>query len=296
MYGYLRVDGRHGRTVLAPAQCGLCAQFGATYRTRTRWLAGFDPSVLVLALDGLTPGGAPRVSVKCPIPLAKKRQAMDPQWRGTQAVAAIQLFLAAEKLFDDRVDRDGFGARLASSLLNKDIRRSEQWLQEAGFPLEEVRHILRQQAALEKDSAADLDALARPTAQGLAAVASWCGAYAELPASAVNGLKRFGDRLGRALYLVDAIHDLVDDQASGAFNPLVSALGGVRSPAVAAFLRGALEGRLGALEEALGELPLERHREVLTAATHQSLRVRGLAALGRLPAPSSARALLEVRS
>lgn len=294
MYGYLRVEGGHGRHVLAPAQCGLCRHFGTRYRMRTRWLAGFDPSVLLLVLDGLSAEGAPRAKVPCPIPLARARRAIDAEWPGVQAVAAVQLFLAAEKLFDDRVDRKGLTARAASALLKKDIARAEAWLVEAGFPLDQVRGELRRQAGLEADPSSDLDGLSAPTARGLASVASWCGQYAGLDAASVAALRVFGDRLGRALYLVDALDDLRRDRASGAFNPLVSALGGVRSPAVASFLRGALEGRLRALGEALDGLALRRHREVLEAATLKSLRDRGFEALARLPAPAPARQLLEV--
>lgn len=282
MFGYLRVDGAHGRTVLAPAQCGLCGHYGASFRTRTRWLAGFDPSVLLLALDGLTPGGAPRVRVRCPIPLARRRSAIDTSWAGTRAVAAVQLFLAGEKLFDDRMDRDSPWARAAASLLRKDIVQAETWLEQEGFPLVAVRNHLRRQSVLEADPGADLDALSLPTALGLAEVSAWCGHYADLGAERVAALKLFGDRLGRALYLVDALNDLQGDRCKGTFNPIVSAAGGARSPAMVHFIGGVLRGRLSALSAALDGLALERHAEVLTEATLGALREKGRDALDRM--------------
>ncbi len=292
MFGYLRVEGRHGRTALAPAQCGLCGHFGAAYRTRTRWLAGFDPSVLLLVLDGLGEVPAPRAALRCPIPLASDRTALDPEWLGVRVVAAIQLFLAAEKLFDDRLDRDQWTARLASGALSSDIDRAETWLAGAGFPLEEARDTFRRQAALEADPAADLDALSEPTARGLSLVLSWCGRILERPAQ--GRLHTFADRLGRTLYLVDALHDAPRDRALGAFNPIQQSLGGVRSPAAAAYLRGALDGRIAAMQAAFDALPLHRHREVLQAATCDSLDRRGHMALSRLATSPPIRALLEV--
>ncbi len=292
MYGYLTVQGRHGRTALAPAQCGLCAHFGGRYRTRTRWLAGFDPSVLALLLDGLSPEAAPRGEVRCPIPLARKRTAVSDEWPALPAVAAVQLFLAGEKLFDDRVDRDGMTSRIAARLLRKDIERAEVWLTEAGFPIDIVRRQLRAQRAAEEDPAADLDALATPTADGLAATVEWCAEQAGLHPEARQAARMFGDALGRALYLVDAIDDVREDGARGRFNPLLQALGGVRSPAAASFLRGALEGRLRVLAERLDALTWYRHRRVVRDATVGSLTRKGRAALVAVPAPEPARLLL----
>ena len=292
MYGYLTVQGRHGRTALAPAQCGLCAHFGARYRTRTRWLAGFDPSVLALVLDGLSPDPAPRQKVRCPIPFARQRTAVSADWPAIPAVAASQLFLAGEKLFDDRVDQDGLVSRVAASALRKDITRAEAWLADAGFPLAEVRGHLRAQREVELDPASDLDSLATPTARGLAATVNWCPDQAGLDRATSDAAGAFGDALGRALYLVDAIDDVREDGARGRFNPLLRLLGGVRSPAAASYLRGALEGRLRVLSERLDLLTWYRHRAVVEAATVGSLTRKGMAALANVPAPEPARLVL----
>ena len=72
----------------------------------------------------------------------------------------------------------------------------------------------------EEDLASDLDTLSDPTASGLAIVASWCGQHVDLESHALSALRLFGDRLGRTLYLVDALNDLRSDRASGEYAAL----------------------------------------------------------------------------
>lgn len=290
MYGYLRVEGRHGRTALAPHQCGLCHHLGAAYRTRARWLAGYDASVLVMLIDGLCDEAAPRDRVRCPIPLARRRDAIADAWPPLPAIAALQLFLAGEKLFDDRVDRDGALSSVAERLLRRDIREADAALEALGFPLADVRATLRRQPAVEADPHADLDALAAPTADALETLVRWLVAHAGAPHLDPAG--RFAARLGRLLYLVDALHDLPDDLRRGRFNPLTVAVGPL-GPDAARFVAGALAGRVDALASAFDALPLTRHADVLRRATVDSLAARGAAALRRLPTPATAPTLAE---
>jgi hypothetical protein len=294
MYGYLRVDQGHGRGALAKPQCGLCAHFGATYRTRTRMLAGFDPSTLALWLDGLSPEAAARTRVRCPLTLmSRKRTALSPDWEPLADVAAVQLFLAGEKLFDDRVDRDGALSRVAAAALRKDIAQAENYLKEAGFPLDTVRASLRRQPSIEASVTADIDRLSEPTATALGAVSGWLATRVLPEDQAITAqAERFGDRLGRALYLVDALHDLRRDLRKGAFNPLISVIGRL-TPSAMRFLEGVLEGRLDALDAAFKAMPIRRHAGPLHDATVGSLRQKGRLALRRLPAPPVAQLALQ---
>ncbi|TNF26359.1 MAG: hypothetical protein EP329_21390, partial [Deltaproteobacteria bacterium] len=156
---------------MAQHQCGLCHQLGTGYRTRARWLASDDPSLLAMLVEGLGATAAERDRVRCPIPGVRRRRAVVADWM--PALAAMQLFLAGEKLFDDRVDRDGWLSRTAERVLRRDVVAASATLEALGFPLAAVREILRRQPAVEADPCADLDSLAVPTAEGLRASAAW---------------------------------------------------------------------------------------------------------------------------
>ena len=282
MYGYLRLDDRHGRAPLAQAQCALCHQLGASYRTRARWLAGDDPAVLALLLDALAPESRPAERVRCPLPGVPRRRALAADAPALAAVAALQLFLAGEKLYDDRVDRDGWLPRAAERLLRNDIAAACASLAALGFPLEEVRATLRAQPRLEADPAADLDTLASPTASALAASLAWLAGHAGLAPPTVAALATFAERLGRLLYLVDALTDHPRDLRRGRFNPIAAAVGPL-GPAALRYVEGALEGHIAALAAAFDALPLHRNAPLLRAATVESLTTRGRDALARLP-------------
>lgn len=294
MYGYLRVEGGHGRTPLAHHQCGLCHQLGTAYRTRARWLAGDDPSVLAMLVEGLTPEATTRERVRCPIPGVRRRRALAADW--LPGLAAMQLFLAGEKLFDDRVDRDGITSRAAERLLRRDIAAASATLERLGFPLAEVRATLRRQPAVEADPHADLDRLSGPTADGLRASVAWLAEHAGAPKTTVTAAGELADRLGRLLYLVDALTDLPRDLKRGRFNPLERAVGPL-DPAALRFVTGALAGRVAALTAAFDALPLHAHGDVLRGALVDGLAGKGWEAVTRLPAPrvTVARAVAEAR-
>lgn len=283
MYGWLALDPRHGKRAYAAAECGLCARFGQAFRTRTRILAAADPTLLVLALEGLAGEGAevPETTrVRCPLTFKlTKRRALDPGWEPLAAVAELQLVLAGEKLFDDRLDRDGWAPRVASALLERDIGAAAAALLGRGFPLEALRSILRRQGELERDQRAGLDALAAPTGEALGLIAGWLGERVAQGCGAAMG--RFGETLGRLLYLVDALHDLARDRVKGRFNPIDHALGYL-SPRRLAWLQDHVEGLARAHAEAFRELPLVRHVEVLEASLVEGLVVKARDGLERV--------------
>jgi hypothetical protein len=225
MYGYLRLDGLHGRSHFAPAQCGLCATFGADFRTRTRLLAGPDPTLLLALLDALAPTPAPRATTRCPLTAMLRRRRAFADWPPLPLVAALQLILADEKLLDDRLDKDTLGPATAARLISADVARAEALLTAAAFPLAELRATLRQQAHVEADPNADLEHLATPTADALALIGRAIAPHAGLDSAAALALGTFMGQLGRMLYLVDAIDDLPRDQARGVFNPIARAIG-----------------------------------------------------------------------
>lgn len=269
MYGWLALDPTHGKRAFATAECGLCAHFGARFRTRTRLLAGADPTLLLMTLEGLSPEAATATRVRCPLTFKlTKRRAIDPEWEPLAAVAELQLVLAGEKLYDDELDRDGWLTRLASRTLAADIEEAAKRLEARGFPLATLREILRRQAGLEADKKSSLEGLAAPTAEALGLIARWLGRLV-VPGESDgdNGdigerMRAFGESLGRLLYLVDALHDLRKDRARDHFNPIDHALGHL-SPRALSTLEAKIERLVLRHREAFAALPLHRHRETL---------------------------------
>lgn len=264
MYGWLALDPTHGKRAYGAAECGLCAHFGARFRTRTRLLAGADPTLLLMTLEALAPEGSAVTQVRCPLTFKlTRRRAIDPTWEPLAAVAELQLVLAGEKLYDDELDRDGWLTRLASRALGEDIERASRRLEERGFPLASLREILRRQSALEADPKSSLEGLAAPTAEAIGLIARWLGMLVQ-PDRSEHGeaMFAFGASLGRLLYIVDALHDLRRDRARDHFNPIDHALGHLSPRAL-----GALEAKVARLvarhREAFLALPLHRHRETL---------------------------------
>jgi hypothetical protein len=283
VYGYLRPDGRHGRTQLQRQQCALCHAFRQGYRQRTRLLAGYDPSTLLMLVEALCDQPPAPVRVGCPLPPFRRRTATDPAWPAARAVAALQLFLAGEKLFDDRLDRDSVLAGLTERALRSDVTRAEADLRALGADVDGLRAVLRAQADLERDPRADLDTLSRPTREALAQVARLAARTGGCDDAAVDAAGAFAADLGGVIYLVDALDDLPRDLARGVFNPLAH-LATDLTPHALHTLLGLLAGRLSALWRSFEALPLRRHRDALSA-TLASLERRGRQALEALPAP-----------
>lgn len=294
MYGWLALDPTHGKRAYGAAECGLCAHFGGHFRTRTRLLAGADPTLLLMTLEALSPVEAAVTRVRCPLTFKlTKRRALDPQWEALAAVAELQLVLAGEKLYDDELDRDGWLTRLASRTLSVDIEEAGRRLEERGFPLGSLREILRRQAALETDKKSSLEGLAAPTGEAIGLIAGWLG---RLVAPDLDGgredkrgeaMRAFGESLGHLLYLVDALHDLKKDRARGRFNPIEHALGHL-SPRALAGLEARIERLVSRHREAFAALPLHRHRETLEASLVDGLArraVEGLALVRATPRP-----------
>jgi len=275
MYGWLDTSGT-STPAFAQAQCGLCATYGRDYRTRTRLLAATDPSVLVVLVEALHPEPPPRARVRCPLALmAVKRRAADPTWGPMAEVAALQVVLANEKLLDDRLDRDRALARAAGRLFARDLVTAEALLVARGFPLDALRAALRGQAALEAARDSDLDALAAPTGDGLGLITGWLAPPEPVTRGAAT---TFGRRLGRLLYVVDALQDLPRDRLRGSFNPLAPLLA-TPTPASLGWVRAKVEGLVMALEEAFEALPLLRHATPLRLATVEALTRRAREAL-----------------
>lgn len=290
MYGWLKLDPSSGKRAYAAAECGLCAHFGHHFRTRTRMLAAADPTLLTMAVEAMSEEPAPVSRVRCPLTLKlTTRRAIDPTWAPLGDIAALQLVLAGEKLFDDALDREGLVTKVASGLLARDIAEAEATLIARGFPVAVLRQTLRRQAELEANPRTSFEGLASPTAEALALIAGWLARRVRPDDQTLAELfSAFARSLGTLLYTVDALHDLSRDRARQRFNPVDHALGAASSPRARALL-AARASRLAAHHrESFDALPLRRHQGVLRASLVDGLIARldeGLALTGSLTQP-----------
>ena len=285
MYGWLELDKRSphdGRHAFSQAQCGLCAHYGQAYRTRTRMLAATDPSLLLVMAEAISEAPFERTRVRCPLTLKlTKRRAFDPESSLVATIAELQLALAGEKLLDDRLDREGLLSRLAASFLERDLAAGRSRLGDHGFPVGQLQETLRRQRELESNPVSDLDALSSPTSEALGLVSGWLASSLSLGIEEVANCRRFGETLGRLLYMVDALYDLERDRIEQRFNPIDAALGHL-SPRRMHFLSGLIEGLVTAHHDAFRRLPLHRHGETLESSLVLGLADKARSGLSRI--------------
>lgn len=123
-----------------------------------------------------------------------------------------------------------------------------------------LEEMTRDQAALEAEGCANLDAAAEPTAKVYSAV------LASLAPSEGNQrrvLARLGYLLGRYIYLADALDDLEKDREAGRYNPLAAACGPEGLEAARERGRGSLFLTIGETERTYRLLRVYRFAPIL---------------------------------
>jgi len=123
-----------------------------------------------------------------------------------------------------------------------------------------LERMTREQAALEADNCANLDAAAEPTAKAYSAVLA---ALAPDDEGQRRVLTRLGYLLGRYIYLADALDDLEKDKARGRYNPFAAACGGEGTEAVRERGRGSLFLTIGETERTYRLLRVRRFDPIL---------------------------------
>lgn len=231
------------------AYCGLCRCIGKRHGQAARMCLTYDMTFLVLLLDSLdepkqTTGKRPCLAHPC----------TSTGWRESkwsEYCADMNVALAYHNCLDDwQDDRDVVKYAYSLTLKGAYRRIREKW----GKQCDLIEQSLKDLSALEQAESADLDAAA--------------GCFGRLMAGLLtpdehsffnDTLAVVGDRLGRFIYVMDAVLDEKEDRKKGHYNP------------VTAFqkLHGELNSR-PVLEMLMGEccaafetLPLEQDLDVL---------------------------------
>jgi hypothetical protein len=160
-----------------------------------------------------------------PCPLRGMRTAGVAVGAGARLAAAGSLVLASAKLRDHVVDGDGPRAlaRMSAGLADRWARQGVRTGQDLGFDAGVLLDAVGRQAAVESALGLGSPVLAatEPTETATAAVFAHTAVLAGRPENAAP-LGEAGRLFGRIAHLLDAVEDLAEDTARGAWNPLTA--------------------------------------------------------------------------
>jgi Family of unknown function (DUF5685) len=252
MFGLLRplkrLVGEEDWRDYASAYCNLCASLSQRYGLTSRLLVVHD----VATADWLLAGAA---AVRRPFPVCNCVKG------GTRSVpaalrtderqsllAAVSAYTVGVKVQDDLADGGSWKARLAHALYRETFARARRDLAQGGFDVAAFEAALAEQRELERHGETDLAVASGPSGRAF-------GRVARHLAERHGGVRpddadALGERIGRAVFLVDAYQDFGRDLAAGAYNPLRCAGGSGAVPLDPGRAREALGVVDGLLEEA----------------------------------------------
>lgn len=206
--------------------CGLCKTLGDRYGTLSRPLVGDDAVFLALLVDALSEDAAARGSCRCPMLPIVHKETIAPTSVAMRFAVGCQMLLGDQWLADRAVEGKRL-ARLLRPLARSYVERAHAELDALGVSFRGLDDFGERQATAERAAHDDPElavlAASRPTEDALRQVfAAIAGLPGVIDASAAV-LGELGAALGRVIYLTDALLDLEDDAAEGAFNPALRA-------------------------------------------------------------------------
>jgi Family of unknown function (DUF5685) len=223
MMGYLMPQGGNAQdlALYRSYQCGLCAVLQAEFGLVYRLFAKPDLVFYNIWLDLFSETTAAMGKSPCPLSLGLHQRDARVATENTRLAAAFGVYMAVEKLRDDWEDERSVTKGLAWRALRPGQEKARSILGDAGFPLAEMDQWMRQQAAIEQRSAAELTEAAQPT-QEIAALSFAFAGRASPARQATAGA--IGRAIGAFLYWVDNRLDMAKDMSEGAYNPLLRSL------------------------------------------------------------------------
>lgn len=253
MFGYVTAD----QSCLTQEQfqryravyCGLCRSIGQRHGQAARMCLTYDMTFLSLLLDSLEEpeqrtGKRPCIAHPC----------TSTDWRQSKwsdYCADMNVALAYHNCLDDWADdRDLVKYGYALALKGAYRRIQRQWPRQCDL----MERSLRELSELERAKSPDLDGAAACFGRLMAALLT-----PDERSFFREALAMVGDRLGRFIYVMDAVLDLEEDRKKGHYNP-VAAFQEVHGPLNA---RPVLEMLMGDCTMAFETLPLEQDLDLL---------------------------------
>ncbi len=218
MFGYVTCEGPELKVkdyeLYKGYYCGICRSVARRYGQLPRVVLTYDAVFVALLLGGLRDKPVEedwQSRERCLIHPLEKRTVL--REAAVDYAADVMLLLAYHKMEDDKADQGSLKAYAGEIMLRrayKDIAQNRPELsQEIGAQMERQRQ-------LEKDKTPSLDQAADPTGRMMEAILS---SMEGCTPQEREILAYLGYRLGRWIYLLDALDDLEEDIDNHAYNP-----------------------------------------------------------------------------
>ena len=247
MFGLLRplkrLVGEEDWRDYASAYCNLCATLSHRYGLPARLLVVHDVATADWLLAGAAPVRRPFPACNCVKGGTRSVPAALRSDERQSLLAAVSAYTVGVKVQDDLADGGGWKARLAHALYGDTFARARRDLALTGFDVAAFEAALAEQQEVERRGETDLAAASGPSGRAFGLVARH---LAQRHGGVTPGdADALGERIGRAVFLVDAYQDIRRDLAAGAYNPLCGGGGGAAlDPGRAREALGVVDGLL----------------------------------------------------
>lgn len=207
--------------------CGLCLTLRDLHGQSSRLVTNYDGLLVSVLTEAQNPGVAPHRSAgPCALRRFRRADVLDASATGAQLAASISLVLAAGKVRDHVVDRDGAYARRlvaagAGLAAGRWLAAGQRTGAAIGFDTSVLTEAIGRQADLERSTGVTLTEVTEPTETAVSAAFAHTTVLANRPGN-TEPLAEAGRHFGRIAHLLDAVEDLAADEAAGSYNPLIA--------------------------------------------------------------------------
>jgi hypothetical protein len=199
--------------------CGLCYALRDEHGQAARIATNYDGLLISVLLDAQGPGGKGRLAGPCALRGMRTQRVATGD--GARLAATVSLILASAQLSDHAADGD-YGSRAVAAVARRTAgrwaRKASGTAEDLGLDAGVLLDAVARQPALEH-AGSTLLAVTEPTETATAAAFAHTAVLAGHPENAAP-LAEAGRLFGRLAHLLDAVEDLREDTATGAWNPL----------------------------------------------------------------------------
>ena len=276
MFGYVKVKREELRVgeyeYYRAAYCGLCRSMGQCTGQCSRFTLSYDIAFLAqvrMALCGTVPQCKKRRCIAHPV---RARMMMEPNEELCYA-ADVSAILGYEKCRDDVADKRGMGrllARLLCLIAWPAYRRAKK---RRGELAAQLRERLEALSALEKEHRASVDEPAAIFGDLLGLAFAHGLAKEQAPVA-----RAIGTKVGRFVYIMDAIDDMDRDEKTGNFNPVLLCFGAKPTQSQRQMLEDAL---IACLDDATAALDLMGEKSTPCRAILENILYLGMPSVAR---------------
>ncbi|GIH98050.1 DUF5685 family protein [Planobispora takensis] len=205
--------------------CGLCLALRDEHGHAARLVTNYDGLLVSVLTEAQSPALSPRrKAAPCALRGFSGAEVVGARADGVRLAAATSLILASGKVRDHIADGDGIYARrpvaaVAGRVAGRWESAGARTAAAVGFDPAVLTDAVERQTRLETERGLTLLELTAPTEDAVAAAFAHTAILAGKPHNA-DLLAEAGRCFGRIAHLVDAVEDLAEDRATGAYNPL----------------------------------------------------------------------------